>query len=76
MALLSLLGFLGGLSANKAYQENVTISTAIISLPGSMILAFVLSRIKPKLLEHHTLKVYTIRFLAAAVMFYSALQLI
>ncbi len=63
------------LAANKAYAENVGISSVIISLPFSMILAFLLSIFAPKLLEKHTHKVYAIRFAAAAVMIISALKL-
>lgn len=63
------------LAANKAYAENVGISSVIISLPFSMIIAFLLSIFAPKLLEKHTHKVYAVRFTAAAVMIISALKL-
>lgn len=76
MSLAALLGFLGRLSLNKALATNVTISTAIVLLPGSMIFAFLFSRVRPELLEDHPLKVYLIRFSMAAVMFYSVLKLI
>jgi drug/metabolite transporter (DMT)-like permease len=63
------------LAANQAYATNVGISSAIISLPFSSIIAIILSRVNPKLLEHHTAKVYAIRIIAAVVMLIAALQL-
>lgn len=76
MTFITFIYFLAGLAANKAYSLNVSIATTIISLPGSMFLIFFLSRFKPQLLENHPLKIYFIRFGAAAIMFYSALQLV
>jgi len=72
---MSLALAIADLSANKAYAVNVGISSLITALPISMILAFILSFIYPKLLEKHTLKVYAIRFFAAAVMIIAALKL-
>jgi hypothetical protein len=40
-----------------------------------MILAFLFSVFAPKLLEKHTMKVYAVRFAAAAVMIAAALKL-
>lgn len=73
--ILSFLGGLGDLAAYKAFEGNLGISSVIISLPISMVLAFLFSIFKPKLLEKHTLKVYFVRFVAAAVMIWGALQL-
>lgn len=70
-----LLSAVGDLTANMAYSWNVTISSAIISLPLSMVIAFLFSIFAPQLLEKHSLKVYAIRFAAAGVMFYAAIQL-
>jgi len=68
--------FIGyNLAANKAFTANVGISSVIISFPASMIIAFILSIFAPKLLEKHTLKVYFIRFFAAAIMIFAALKL-
>lgn len=75
VALLAFVGAMGDLAAYKAYAGNVGISSIIISLPISMILAFVLSVWKPTLMEEHSLKVYLVRFSAAAVMIWGALQL-
>ena len=72
---MSLALALGTIAANKAYAENVSISTTITALPVSMIMAFLFSIFAPQLLEKHTLKVYAIRFTAAAVMIISALKL-
>ena len=66
---------LGDILANKAYADNVSISTAIISLPCSMIIAVILSFFRSNLLEKHTVKIYLIRFIATAVMILSALKI-
>ncbi len=55
-----------------AFAQNVGISSIIVSLPLSMIFAFVFSIFAPKLLEDHSKKVYAIRFTAAAIMIISA----
>jgi drug/metabolite transporter (DMT)-like permease len=68
-------GVLGTLAMNKAYSLNVSISSAIISLPFSLIMAFFFSIFAPELLEKHTLKVYAVRFISAAVMIVAALNL-
>lgn len=73
--LMAVAGVVGTLAANKAYAQNVSISTAITSLPLSMLLIFVLSFFAPKLLEKHTLTVYAVRFVSAAIMIAAALKL-
>ncbi len=73
--LIAIIFVIGELASTRAYAENVGISAVIISLPASMIIAFLFSIFAPKLLEKHTLKVYAIRFTAAAVMIFSALKL-
>ena len=75
LALIAAAGTVGGLAANRAYAQNVGVSSVIISLPISMILAFIFSLFWPTLLEKHSLKVYLIRFSAAAVMLAAALGL-
>ncbi len=72
---MSLALALGIMMENRAYSENVTITNIITALPFSMVIAFLFSVFAPKLLEKHTLKVYAIRFTAAAVMIISALKL-
>lgn len=72
---MALLGLVATLASNYAYTSNVGITSTIISLPLSMILAFVLSVFAPKLLEKHSNKVYLIRFSAAAIMLIAALKL-
>lgn len=54
---------------------SVGISSIIMSIPFSMIFAVLFSIFAPKLLEKHSTKIYIIRFSAAIVMIYSALQL-
>lgn len=72
---MSLALALGIMMENRAYSENVTITNIITALPFSMIMAFLFSVFAPKLLEKHTLKVYVIRFTAAAIMIVAALKL-
>lgn len=73
--LVAIIFVIGELTSTRAYAENVGISSVIISLPASMIMAFLFSVFAPKLLEKHTLKIYAIRFTAAIIMIVSALQL-
>ncbi len=75
MMIIGAISVIYNLAANKAFTANVSISSVIISLPASMIIAFIFSIFAPKLLERHTMKVYAIRFTAAAIMIYGALQL-
>jgi len=75
VGLLAIIGGIGDLSAFKAFESNVGLSSVIISLPLSMIIVFILSIWKPTLLEKHSLKVYSVRFIAAGVMIWGALQL-
>jgi len=75
VAILSVLGGLGDLAANKAFEGNIGVSSVIISLPISIFLAFIFAFWKPDLLEKHALKVYLVRFFAAGVMVWGALQL-
>lgn len=75
IVLVTLTTVFGGLAINKALAVNVGITTVITSIPSSMILAFIMSIFWPKLMEKHTLKIYAVRFAAAAVMFFCALRL-
>ncbi len=58
-----------------ALAANVSVTTLIMSIPFSMIFAFIFSLFAPNLLEKHTAKVYIIRFASAIIMIYAALQL-
>ena len=69
------VGMFGTLSANAAFAINVSIATTIISLPVSMLIVFLSSFFFPELLEKHALKVYIVRFTAAAIMILAALKL-
>jgi len=78
LASVSIMGFFSAItniSSSAAYKTNVGVSSIIMSVPFSMIIAFFLSMLVPKLLEKHTLKVYAIRFIAAIIMIYGALQI-
>ncbi|MEK7582956.1 MAG: EamA family transporter [Patescibacteria group bacterium] len=70
-----LLSAFGDLAANKAFSANVTISSAIISIPFSMIFAFLFSTFAPALLEKHTIRIYAVRFVAAGIMILAAIKL-
>ena len=65
----------GMFAANRAFAVNVGISSAIMTVPLSMIFAVLFSVFAPKLLEKHTMKVYALRFAAAAIMIFAALRL-
>lgn len=72
---MSVLGTAGLLAANMSYSGNVGIAATIISLPVSMIMAFIFAVFAPKLLERHPMKIYVVRFIGAAIMFYAAYML-
>ncbi len=75
IGVVSILAMVGILAANAAYAQNISIATAIIALPLSMVIAFMFAQFAPELLEKHTLKVYLIRFVSTAVMILAALNL-
>ena len=74
--LMALMGVFGNLAVLKAYESNISISGAILSLPLSMVVVIVLSLFFPKLFEHHSWKVYAIRILAAIVLVYAGIKII
>ena len=71
----ALAGAVGTLAVNRAYASSVSLTSVIVSLPFSMVIAFLFSVFAPEFLEKHTLKVYAIRFVSAAVMMAAALNL-
>ncbi len=75
LAVISIAGTIGMLAANQSYTGNVGIASTIISLPISMVLAFLFAVFAPTLLEKHTMKTYAIRFIAAGVMVVAAIKL-
>lgn len=75
ISIVAFIGFFGTLIANAAYAQNISISSSIIALPVSMVLAFLFSLFAPEILEKHSLKVYAIRFIAAFIMIFAALNL-
>lgn len=74
-AATAVAGVIGTLAAVKAYAVDVSISSAIISLPFSLVMAILFSAFAPELLEKHTSRVYAIRVVSAAIMFIAALNL-
>lgn len=75
LAVSSVLMTAGLLFSIRAFAENISISTAIISVPLSMLLTVGLAYFRPELLEKHTAKVYAVRLVSAVVMFGAALAL-
>ena len=64
----AITGGIGRLLSFFAIAINATVTTAITSLPTSMLITIPLAYIFPKLLEKHTTKVYVIRLVLAAIM--------
>lgn len=75
LALISLAGVIGQLTSLKAFSSNVSITTVILSMPISLVVAFIFSKTAPQLLEKHTSKVYIIRLIAVAIMIIAGLNL-
>jgi drug/metabolite transporter (DMT)-like permease len=75
LALTTVLWTAGFIFSVSALADNLGISLAIISLPLSMVFVMLLSFVKPNLIEHHTPRVYAIRFVSAIVMLIAALGL-
>lgn len=73
--ILGVFDLIGVLAANRAYGENVIISSAIINLPLSAAMAFIISMIFPNSLEKHTGGVYLFRFIGIALIVWAATQL-
>jgi drug/metabolite transporter (DMT)-like permease len=72
---VALFDFIGNLAANRAYEKNVSISSAIITLPLSGVMAFILSLLVPKFLEKHTAKVYAARLIGTALIIWAGIKL-
>lgn len=66
--LLGVTGFVYTATATLAYAHNLALSSVIVSLPLSMVLAYLLSKRYDRFLESHSSKVYAIRFLGAFIM--------
>jgi drug/metabolite transporter (DMT)-like permease len=62
-------------AANSAYAVNIGMSSLIMSIPFSMLIALVLAFVAPKVLEKHTVKIYIIRVVSALVMLVCSLML-
>jgi drug/metabolite transporter (DMT)-like permease len=72
---IAILDFVATLAVNRAYEKNISISSAIVTLPLSAIMAFILSFIKPGLLEKHSMKVYAARFIGIAIIVWAGIKL-
>ncbi|MDO8619256.1 MAG: DMT family transporter [Candidatus Daviesbacteria bacterium] len=73
--LLGLTGFTYTVTATLAYAHNLALSSVIVSLPLSMVFAYLLSRKYARFLEKHPPRVYAIRFFAASIMVSCAIWL-
>lgn len=74
-ALLGLGSFIYTATTTYAYARNLSLSSIIVSLPFSMVFAYLLSRRYPELLEKHPPRVYAVRFTGAAIMVGGAIWL-
>lgn len=74
MFLVGSINGTGALSLFRAYQENLTISNTIgmLDTPIVFLTSILASRFYPKLLEHHTPKVYAIRSIGLIIILISA----
>lgn len=72
---MGVLSTITSFAANTAYKTNLGITSLIMNVPISMVLAFLFSIFAPKLLEKHSLKIYAVRFTSVAVMIWAAMQL-
>lgn len=75
LSVIAISATIGNLTSAAAFAINGSITSAILSLPISMILTIGYSLIASKPLEKHTVKIYIIRFIATAVMILAALKL-
>lgn len=75
IGLLAVFSTIANITASIGYGANVGVTSLIMAVPFSMMIVFILSFIWPKLLEKHSLKVYTLRFAAAMIMIYGSIQL-
>lgn len=71
----SLAGGVGRLLMFFGLASNVTVTTAVTSLPMSMIMTIPLAYVFPQLLEKHTIRIYIIRLLLAIVMITCSIKL-
>ena len=75
LLIMALAGTLGTVAVNKAYAINVSLTSVIISIPLSPVVAFLCSTRWPELLEYHPKRVYVIRLTVTAVMVLAAIAL-
>lgn len=73
--LLGITGFIYRATTTVAYAHNLALSSVIVSLPFSMVFAYLVSRRRPDMLESHPPRVYVMRFAGAAVMIVAAIWL-
>jgi drug/metabolite transporter (DMT)-like permease len=72
---IGLMDFLYTATATLAFAHSLALSSVIVSLPLSMVFAFLLSRRYSKFLEEHSLQVYAVRFFGASIMIGCAIWL-
>lgn len=72
---LGVTGFIYRATTTVAYAHNLALSSVIVSLPFSMVFAYLVSRRRPDMLENHPPRVYAMRFAGTAVMITAAIWL-
>ncbi len=75
LIVISIAGVTGVIASNVAYAVNVGLSSVIISIPFSVLIAIALAAFWPWLIEKHTVKVYAVRLFATFIMIACALKL-
>lgn len=73
--ILGFSGFIYTVTATTAFAHNLALSSVIVSLPLSMVFAYILGRAIPRFSENQATKVYAIRFTGAFIMVSSAVLL-
>ena len=72
---VAVFDLIGVLASNRAYQENLIISSAIVNLPLSAVMAFLISCFTTKSLENHTWLIYLFRFIGIILIVWAAIKL-
>ncbi len=77
MIIAGIVQFFGVISLLAAFQQNITISAvlSLLSAPIVFLVAVIFSKLSPKLLEHHSAKVYAIRAIGLVIILFAAIKL-
>ena len=77
MFVATFVSAVGGIFLSRAFEENVTISSAIglLNAPLVFVVSVLASRFVPELLEHHSVKVYMVRGLGLGIILLGAFKI-